>query len=52
MPFKPSSVSYETKLKCLMMSMSSMFCSRYSKNYNIKMYVEEVVIRNKFFFIE
>jgi hypothetical protein len=50
MPFKPSLVSYEAKLKCLMMSMSSMFCSRYSKTYNIKMYVEEVVIMNKVFF--
>jgi len=33
-----------------MLLMSSMFCCRYSKNYNIKMSIEEVVIMNKVFF--
>jgi hypothetical protein len=53
MPFKPNLTSYEAKLKCLMLPMSSMFWCRYNKKYNIRMYVEEVVIMNKgFFFTE
>jgi hypothetical protein len=33
-----------------MLQMSSMFCYKYSKNYNIKMSVEKVVIMHKVFF--
>jgi len=49
MPFKPSLVGYEVKLKCLMLPMSSMFCCKYNKNYNIDMSIKEVVIMNKVF---
>jgi len=42
--------SYETKLKCFMLPMSSMFCCKYNKNYNIRMFIEKVVIMNKVFF--
>jgi hypothetical protein len=51
MPFKPNLVgNYEAKLKCLVLSMSSMFCCMYNKNYNIRMSIDEVVITNKVFF--
>ncbi len=50
MPFKPNLVGCESKLKCLMLLMSSMFCCKYNKNYNIKIFVEKVVIMNKVFF--
>jgi hypothetical protein len=33
-----------------MLPMSLMFCYKYNKNYNIKMFVEKVVIMNKVFF--
>ncbi len=49
-PFKPSLVGYEVKFKCLMLPMSSMFYYIYNKNYNITMFVEEVVIMNKVYF--
>ncbi len=48
-PFKPNLTCYETKLKCLMLPMSSMFYCGYSNNYNIRMFVGEVVIMNKVF---
>ncbi len=50
MSFKPSLTCYEINLECLMLPMSSMFCCKYSKNYSIRTYVEEVVIMNKVFF--
>jgi hypothetical protein len=50
LPFKPNLIGYEIKLKCLMLPLSSMFCCRYNKNYNIKMFIKELVIMNKVFF--
>ncbi len=49
-PFKPSLVGYEIKLKCLMLPMSSMFWCIYNKNYNIRMSCWKVLIMNKVFF--
>ncbi len=51
-PFKPGLTSYETKLKSLLLPMSSMSCYRYSKNYNLKMFIKEVGIINKIYFFD